>query len=94
MKKKKINWKAFTKMYHELGQYRIIKHRDIHILQRYCVFSSEWRDMLCYDAEGKYLITDLKSLTDRLLNLRYHNAKDLNKSHKLKKFPREKYKHP
>ena len=95
MKKKKINWKAFKRMYRELGEYRIVEERGKYLLQRYVRDVDHWFDSWWLeDSISPKTPETIESLTKKLLEFRYDKAKSQNKVHKTEKFPKVKYTHP
>ena len=94
MKKKKINWKAFKRMYRELGEYRIVEQRGKYRLQKYVRDVDHWFDWWGLEDSHPKTPETIESLTKILLEFRYDKAKSQNKEHKMRKYQKVKYTHP
>lgn len=90
-KKKKINYVALAKMYHDLGTYRIVEHCGRYVVQRYSYSTWVTQDMTMYKN------TSIDELKQMILNTRYSMCK-LKRSYTLRqkqiKNPKVLYQHP
>lgn len=95
-RKKKINWKAFTRMYRELGEYRIVKDVDSFGIEYFD--DGQWIKISKASLYYKYLNSSKPKTIDRckqlILQIRYDKAKVQNRARNNYKKIKVIYSHP